>query len=277
MGSVMGVCARKVRVGALAWLFVASTVVASACSPSAAAGCPEPKASATCTRVLFIGNSYTYVNDLPTVFAELARSGGHRVETSMVAAGGLTLAQHAASPQTGAALKSSAPDVVVLQEQSQVPASAAARFSQMYPAAHSLVAEIETAGARPILFLTWAHRDGWPEGGLADFRAMQASIDDGYLELARQLGVPVAPVGYAWEAVRARAPGLALWQDDGSHPSATGTYLAACVFYAAIIRESPVGLKWRGALAEADASLLQSVAAGTVLADAGRWGLPPGS
>src|ERR1700690_4637148 len=59
-------------------------------------GC-SPLARSPCVRVLFIGNSYTYVNDLPTVFRDLARSTGQNVETGMVAEGGETLAQHAAS------------------------------------------------------------------------------------------------------------------------------------------------------------------------------------
>ena len=57
-----------------------------------------PFAPGECVRVLFLGNSYTYVNDLPAVFRHLARAAGRNVETSMVASGGETLAQHAASP-----------------------------------------------------------------------------------------------------------------------------------------------------------------------------------
>jgi hypothetical protein len=45
-------------------------------------------AQAPAMRVLFIGNSYTYFNDLPTIFRKLAAAGGHRVDTRMVAPGG---------------------------------------------------------------------------------------------------------------------------------------------------------------------------------------------
>ena len=63
-----------------------------ACSGSPA--CSGSAGSATCTRVLFVGNSYTYVNDLPTMFATLSASGDHSVQTGMVASGGATLADH---------------------------------------------------------------------------------------------------------------------------------------------------------------------------------------
>jgi hypothetical protein len=52
------------------------------------------------TRVLFVGNSLTFVNDLPEIFAELARSGGYALEVEMSAQGGQTLAGHARSPST---------------------------------------------------------------------------------------------------------------------------------------------------------------------------------
>src|SRR5664280_2803382 len=76
----------------------------------------------SCQRILFIGNSYTYVNDLPRVFTDLARSGGHRVQTGMSAQGGWTLADHVASTSTLDLLRSSKWDFVVLQEQSEIPA-----------------------------------------------------------------------------------------------------------------------------------------------------------
>jgi len=79
-------------------------------------GCPSEERAPACTRVLFIGNSYTTVNDLPGVFASLARSGGHRVETKRAAVDGWTLANHADSPATATALTASRWDIVVLQE-----------------------------------------------------------------------------------------------------------------------------------------------------------------
>src|SRR5207245_1915843 len=84
-------------------------------------GCGDQAGASGCTRVLFIGNSYTYVNDLPAMFAGLARSGGHRVETAMVAEGGATLAEHAASAATSAATTSKKWDVVVLKEETALP------------------------------------------------------------------------------------------------------------------------------------------------------------
>jgi hypothetical protein len=230
--------------------------------------------AAPCSRVLFIGNSYTYVNDLPTMFAALAGAGGHRVETGMAAEGGATLADQLNSSGTLDKLGSAKWDFVVLQEQSQIPASEQARVQQMYPAARLLVRRIEDAGARPIFFMTWAHRDGWPENGLPDYESMQVAIDDGYLGIARELGVPVAPVGYAWLLAHRQDPRLDLWQPDGIHPSMQGSYLAACVFYAAVFHESPEGLSYLADLPGQTARLLQTAAADAVLTRPEQWNLP---
>ena len=62
-------------------------------------------------------------------------------------------------------------------------------------------------------------------------------------------------------------------QDDGSHPTVSGTYLAACVFYATIFRQSPEGLSYIDGLSSRDASVLQAEAAGAVLQNPDQWGL----
>jgi hypothetical protein len=218
---------------------LALVVAAAAGACSLAGGCTGRDG---CLRVLFLGNSYTYVNDLPGTFAALARAGGHRVEVGMVAAGGETLAGHVASADTTARLQPGRWDVVVLQEQSEIPADAHARQGGMEPAAATLAATIRGIGARPVLFETWAHEGGWPEDGLAGYDVMQAAIDAGYDEASAALSVPVVPVGAAWSAAHTARPDLPLWQSDGSHPTLEGTWLAAAVFYAALLGADPVAV-----------------------------------
>ncbi len=236
--------------------------------------CDIPLGPGTCTRVLFIGNSFTFVNDLPGEFAQLARSGGNRTKVDMVAEGGWTLAQHAASVGSLDKIKSAQWDFVVVQEQSQIPAVEQSRVTMMFPAARSLAFIIGQAGATPLFFLTWGHRDGYPENGMGNYASMQAQLNNGYLRIANELAAPIAPVGAAWQMALVRNIGLDLWQPDGSHPSPQGTYLAACVFYATIFRRSPEGLSYTGGLSRDVASSLQSIAASVVLQDTHQWNLP---
>jgi hypothetical protein len=171
-------------------------------------------------------------------------------------------------------LKSSKWDFVVLQEQSQIPSIEQYRVESMYPAARLLIRQIKAAGATPIFFVTWAHRDGWPKNGLNGYESMQLQIDHGYLVIAQELSVPVAPVGYAWLMARRYNPQLDLWQRDGSHPNEQGTYLTACVFYATLFRESPEGLTYLAHLPKEVARGLQTIASNTVLKNLKQWNLP---
>ena len=251
------------------WLLVCVLLLA-LCSCSLVSCSDDP----TCTRVLFIGNSYTFVNDLPGTLTQLASSGGKRIETGLAAQGGWSLSDHINSVETLNQIQASKWNFVVLQEQSMIPASDQARNAQMYPAARSLAAKIKAAGARTILFVTWAHNTGWPENGMPTYESMQLAINYGYLMLGQQLRAPLAPVGYAWLALRRQNPQLNLWQEDGSHPNEQGTYLAACVFYAVLFHTSPEGLSYRGNLSSENAALLQKTAAETVLNNLKKWNLP---
>lgn len=215
---------------------------------------------ASCTRVLFIGNSLTSVNDLPNTFSALAQSGKHKVQMGMEAQPGWSLADHVESAEMDYALNSQTWTYVVLQEQSVYSAMSASRDFYMYPALRSLVPQIRSTGATPLLFLTWARKHGVPEFGIIDYESMQVQVNDGYYEIASELEMPVVPVGSAWRLAVAEHPELTLWQNDGNHPTEQGTYLAACVFYEAIFHESPVGLRYRGNLSKDVAEVLQAVA-----------------
>lgn len=223
--------------------------------------------------MLFFGNSYTYVNDLPSVLEHLAASAGKRIETGQRTPGGETLAGHAATGDARKLLRTKTWNVVVLQDQSQAPAVESGRHTEMYPAATTLAREARAVHALPLFFLTWAHAAGWPEQGLLTYAQMQSAIDVGYLTIAHLLKAPIAPVGVAWSTALQSRPRLGLWADDGSHPAIAGTYLAACVLYAAIFRTTPEGIAYHDGLSANVASRLQRVAGTVVLRDPRLWGL----
>lgn len=248
----------SVRIWVAAILLAASALASAWFVTASAGGCGLPEDPA-CLRVLFVGNSYTSVNDLPNTFARLARSGGLHVEVAMVAPGGAFLADHAANPDVASTIRSRRWTAVVLQEQSELPAAFGALEARILPAATTVDADIRAAGARTFLLETWAHRDGWPDGRL-DQASMQAAIDATYHALGARLGATVIPAGEAWARADVEAPVIELWQADGSHPTASGTYLAACVAYAALTGRSPVGLADSGGLSAPDAALLQRIA-----------------
>jgi hypothetical protein len=185
--------------------------------------------------VLFIGNSYSF--KIPEQFEKLARAERHKLKVEREAKGGWTLAKHAASQQTLDRIAQGKWDIVVLQEQSQIPSfSESQRQRKMYPAAKSLAAAIREAGAIPVFFLTWGRKDGDQQNTQAfpndTYAAMQERLTQGYETAAKHAeDAWVVPVGNIWATVRSEGKDDNLYVDDGSHPSATGNYLGACVFY----------------------------------------------
>lgn len=182
-------------------------------------------------RILYVGNSFTARNNLPGLLADLAKERGITLQHKLIQAGGASLRQHLNSGAVAAALGDGEYDVVVLQEQSTLPGKNATRMHENVREMHDL---ITSAGAQTVLYMTWA-RLNQPDG--------QAAITTAYASIAAELGVPLVPVGMVWERFLSTHDQPALHDDDGSHPSAAGSYLAACVFLIALLQKDPVGIE----------------------------------
>lgn len=226
------------------------------------------------TQVLLVGNSYSYGNDLGGMIEGLGAAGGNRVNVTTRAVGGWWMSDHADSAETVDLIESEEWDYVVLQEQSIVPASEPERVNSMNPSMRALNRSIQKTGATTVVYLTWGRAGGFSEVGHANYSSMQEAVITAYEKIADELVAVVAPVGVAWRRVLVDHPGLTLYQSDGSHPTRSGTYLAACVFYAALFGESPEGLEYTGGLGSGEAATMQRIAAVTVLGDPTRWHLP---
>lgn len=177
-------------------------------------------------RVLFVGNSLTYWNEMPWMVEQISANGTPKVSTAFAGGSGMSLRQQWQSAKTLRTIRENEWDYVVLQGQSSEPERNHAEFAR-YGAL--LDAEIRKRGAKTVFFLTWANR-GRPQG----------PISERYRFLAKSRGALVAPVGIAWQELAKK--GLDLYDGSGVHPNLGGTYLSACVFYALFTGKSPVGL-----------------------------------
>jgi hypothetical protein len=200
-------------------------------------------------KVLFIGNSFTARNDLPGLIAQLAAARGKHFEHRLISAGGASLRQHWNAGEARLAFQGGQYDHVVLQEQSTLPVKNAGR---MHENVRLFDEAIRAAGAKTILYMTWARRH---EPG------SQQAITDAYTSIGRELGATVVPVGAAWQYFLRKHDQPVLHDQDQSHPTLAGSYLAACVFLAVFFKESPVGIDCEVAgLNEKDRALLQKTA-----------------
>jgi hypothetical protein len=200
-------------------------------------------------KVLFIGNSFTARNDLPGLIERLAAARGKNLEHRLISAGGASLRTHWNAGEALKAIRGGHYDHVVLQEQSTLPVKNAKR---MHENVRLFDEAIKAAGARTALYMTWA-RQRAPES--------QQGITDAYTGIGRELGATVVPVGLAWQRFLGTHPRPVLHDKDQSHPTLAGSYLAACVFMAVLLEESPVGIAGEvDGLSEKELALLQKVA-----------------
>ena len=172
-------------------------------------------------RVLFIGNSLTYGNDLPGVVAALARLEGRSFAAGTIAHPNVSLEDHAGM---GAfeVIRREQPDVVVLQ---QGPSSLPESRMHLIEWARQFDAVIRESGGKPALLMVWPSTDR-----IAFFDAVR----DSYRAAADAVGGIFIPAGESWRAVWRRDDSAALYGADGFHPSALGTLAAALTVHAVL-------------------------------------------
>lgn len=174
-------------------------------------------------RILMLGNSFTYYHDMPQMLAAILDA-----EVIAHTRGGARLSEQL-NPETEmgsrtlAALKNEKWDYVVLQEQSNAPIKTKNAFHE---SVRKLTEMVVSAGATPVLYATWAYREGSEKLATMEmpFADMDKGLYDSYHEAVAHPGTLIADVGQAFSRLR----GLAnLYEDDDFHPSEAGSILAA--------------------------------------------------
>jgi hypothetical protein len=222
-------------------------------------------------RVLFVGNSYTNHNDLPQMVERMAASDGEtaKVEADLVFLPGATLKRHWRLDRAAEYLRDGNYTHVVLQGHSL---DTIKRPGKLATYIRKFADVAEETGTEAVLYATWARHPDNPlyvRGTVGDNPAeMQQRIDTVYGRIAQAIDAAVAPVGRAWlRALRAH-PDLKLHRADGSHPTETGSYLAAAVLYGALTDAPPTQATYRPDSIDAPrARQLRQIAAGTLEAE----------
>lgn len=196
-------------------------------------------------KVLFLGNSYTYVNDLPQIVSQLASSAGDALITESNLIGGYTLQNHAANSTSTNKILSNNWDYIVLQEQSQLPTfPIPSKFMDGFSDLKNFIKQHKPC-SQITSFMTWGYRDGDPQNcpsnpAVCTYAGMQNLLTERYKEMSDVYDAEVTPVGVVWKYIRENHPSINLYQTDGSHPSLEGSYLAACCFYTTLFRKNPI-------------------------------------
>lgn len=174
-------------------------------------------------RILMLGNSFTFYNDMPDILAKLTGA-----EVVSYTRGGARLAEQL-NPETElgaktvAALDNRSWDYVILQEMSNAPITSKDAFLRSTAA---LCEKVHSVGATPILYATWAYEKGSKKMSEMDisYDVMSAQLSAAYQEAAERSDALIADVGRRFYQLADKEP---LYVEDGCHPNEEGSRIAA--------------------------------------------------
>ena len=230
-------------------------------------------------KALFVGNSYTYYNDLPKLIADLAHSGGDSLYHDQNTIGGYSLQSHATNSNTVSKIQNGSWDYLILQEHSQRPSLPLSQVeAQFYPAAYTLDSLFHSVRptAQSVFYMTWGRENGdasncatWPP--VCTYEGMDSLLNLRYQTIADSLDAGISPVSVVWRSLRTTHPGIQLYNADESHPSLAGSFVAACTFYAVLFQKDPSLLAYNGGLDSTEAGIIKRSARDLVFDQLAMW------
>lgn len=231
--------------------------------------------------VLFIGNSYTEVNDLPGMVQQIAASMGDQLTYQSNTPGGCTFSQHCTN-RSMELICSGGWDVVVLQEQSQYPSFPQSQVeAEVFPYAARLVDSVYAHNpcCEPMFYMTWGRKNGDAVNAqyfsvLGTYEGMDSMLCERYTYMAQQNDASLCPVGRVWRYLRENHRDIELYQPDESHPSVAGTYAAACAFYVMFFHRDPAAITYSASLPDPAAHTIRLAVRSVVYESLPQWQRP---
>ena len=226
-------------------------------------------------KVLYLGNSYTGVNNLPQLIHDAALSAGDTLIFDSYTPGGYQLEDHAQDANSLAKIQAGGWHYVVIQAQSQEPITFQNQFSN---GANALYNQIKTHNpcAVTMPYMTWGRKNG--DASICPFfpvactyQSMDSVLRSRYLNLTASLNGEVSPVSVVWNYLRNNHPTIDLYMADESHPSMAGSYAAACCFYTMLFKKDPTLITYDPGLSPGDAANIRSAAKTTVFSNLQMW------
>ncbi|MEI6311272.1 MAG: T9SS type A sorting domain-containing protein [Bacteroidota bacterium] len=238
--------------------------------------------NATIYHVLYLGNSLTYVNDVPSLVNQIAISKGDTIIWDQNTPGGHQLAQHAANPTSLSKISAYKWDIVVIQAQSQQTAFPDGQLElEVYPPCKFLVDSIHRNNpcTRVMYYMPagWKYGDNMNCAGFPDictYEGQFARIRQTHLNMIDSTDASIIPSGVSYRVSRLQDSTLDLWSSDNVHPSMAGSYLTALNMYASFTKKATFGSSYiPTGLTAMNTEYLQNIADTVVFDSMSRWKL----
>ena len=183
-------------------------------------------------KILFIGNSHTYMNDMPELTRQMIENiTKEECEVFMLAYSARTLKWHMEEEYFSERFNilHGHYDYCIIQEY----AHPLPDFEDTVKYTHEIIDLCKKVNTTPIIFETWAEKER-PEN--------QQEMNRRYRKIATDENITLAPVGEVWSNVSKEIKditGADLYYKDGAHASALGDYLVSMVLAKTITGQLP--------------------------------------
>lgn len=217
--------------------------------------------------ILFIGNSYTDVNNLPEIVKQIAASMNDTLVYQKSVPGGYTFENHTTNTATLNLIAQGGWDFVVLQEQSQRPSFPLGQVeNEVFPYAKKLDSLVHASNpcAKTVFYMTWGRKNGDPDNcagwpPVCTYEGMDSLLQQRYMMMAQMNNAWISPVAKVWRHLREMTTPIELYQADNSHPSGAGSYAAALSFYAVMFGKDATASNYNFNVNANDAAVIRSV------------------
>lgn len=223
-------------------------------------------------KVLFVGNSITYFNDMPILFQDIANNKGKNVATQMYAPGGTGFVNHVDDNNVYSLFRDNIWDAVVLQPGSGESAGVSWPVNTTIQRGQKLMDSIRKYSPCAKIILYQIPYGVPSETTYNTYFRVQTQIKDSITKMADNLRVPFVPTGECFRMHYAAQQDLLLHNSyNDIHPNLNGSYLVASAMFAAIFQETVTGTTSYGGLSQSQAEYFHGIADQVVLPNKPDW------
>lgn len=223
-------------------------------------------------KVLFIGNSLTYFNDMPTTFGDISNSLGKNVTVTMYAPGGTGFVNHVDDPNLYNMIRNDTFDIVVMQPGTSESGGTSYPISTTAQRGLTIIDSIRINNPCARVFLYEISNGVISQNDYPTYFATQTKIKDSITKLADLMHLPLIPAGECFRSHYTTSPDLLLHNSYGDvHPNPNGSYLVACAAYVTIYEDSVTSTTQYAGIPNTTAEYLQDIADQVVLSNKPSW------
>jgi hypothetical protein len=173
-------------------------------------------------RILFVGNSLTYTNDLPKLVAEIAQKNGKTIVVETLAFPDYALIDHWNDGNIRTKIASGKYDFIVVQ---QGPSSQEDGRKILLEYGEKLSKLCSKKQTQLVFYMVWP--------SIANYKSFEGVIQN-YSDAAKLTNAILCPVGKGWKEYIDKTKDYSYYGPDGFHPSLKGSQIAAEIIYNSI-------------------------------------------